>query len=326
MANSFQLSTIQHASAYWYERIPYTLTVGGLAANGGQQTLFRVQGWNRANVVSTLVTLESLAISQLAPLRIDVTADNKALRLWGGSFKPALEPSEVGAYAIQSMSLAVTNTDPATPMTNVQAVYTMAVWRMPIAYKVMIGMPLTPDEQDTARRVGLSTDPTRQRGTFPIPLSSVMERTYSNRIIDPPLTVADSFPATTQAQVIATFPAQTNQLLILRNIAAEADVDDGVVISVDRDDNADHVMLDAACLDLARGVDMFVPAIHALNCKIQSARNTSYNVPVRITIWRLALSNILRVRLGMLTPQQVQSIMGAQAGQKFVDDVVAGVS
>lgn len=325
MSSTFNLSDIQSASAYWYERIPYTLLLSTLQPNTAQ-SIFTTSGWNRGNLISTVVLLESLAATQQANLRFDLTYDRQAKRFFGNGFGSNLRPSEVGAYAINNISLTSVNTDSSHALVNMQINYHMVVWQMPISYKVMLGVPLTQNELDTARRIGLSTDPTAQKGTFPIPISAVVERTYANRLIDAPLVVADEFQATAQSTVFHVETAQTNQLLVLRNIAAEANMDYGVTITVDRDDNAGHVVLQADSLDLERGIDMFVPALHSLTFRIQAQTPPPYMIPVRVVMWRIAMSNILRVRTGQLTLAQLQTIMGSSAGQKFWDDVLAGVS
>lgn len=323
MAQAFGISVIRDFQRYWLEQIPYTVLLASVPANS-TQSLFSVQNWNPPTDIGILAAITAVGATPFPDLQLQIVHDNRNWRGYADALPGGLGLQPVESKAVRNLAFSITNRG-STALVNVQINYVITLWRMPVAYKLMAGYALTPEEANQAQRLGLPVSAVDQRGTFPIPLSAVIERTYANRSINSVLEIADHFPATTTEETIAAVTARPNELLVLRNIAALASVEDGVVLSVDRDDNPHYVEIRADALDLDRGLDMFIPALRTLTFKIRADVAPPAPIPVRITVWHLSLSNILRVRLGLLSFSQLQALMGS-AAQDFWDRVWVGVS
>jgi hypothetical protein len=324
MAQAFGLDQIRSAEPYWYERQAYTATVN--VAGNQIYNLFSVQGWEPSNQPTYQASLVDLGITQDPNIRLDITYDRSNLRAFADHFRPDLDPVEVNRWALNNLSVTLTNLSSSTSQST-QIVYTTSVWRMPIAVKLLLGYALSAQEQAIARAVGLDLSPVAQQGVFPIPLSAIIERTYANRQIRGPLEW--SGPAqtpTTNPTAFLNVVANTNELLVLREIYAEADPDYGIRIQVDRDGAQNYLDLDASLLSRGgQGVDMFLPAKTSLAVKIVASQQPPGPTPVRVVVWHLSLSAILRVRLGLSTEADLQALYGNQVGLEVYQRIVAGV-
>jgi len=331
MSSAFSQADLTAAQPYWYERIPYTFAVTNLAPSGSVP-LFTVRGWNGAGgAPTTLATLRELEMDPWSGLQAVVTADTQQYRVHAGSLR-GRRPTTGDWAAVRLIGVALTNQTGATnfpsgPLTYpvVRGRYQMAIWQMPAFEKLLRGTGLSPTDTDYLTALGFSTNPVDQKGWYPVPLSAVIERTYANRQIAPPLAYAESVQAPAEQTPLITVPAATNQLLVLRRLAAVATPEAGVTLTVDRDNTLAHVQVAADQLG-REGVECFVPALNHLTLKIQATAPPASLVPVRMEVWVLSLSNVLRTRLGLLTEAGLQRLLGTAAGTKFYEDVQVGVN
>jgi hypothetical protein len=332
-------ATIRAASAYWFEQLPYTNSIGTLAAST-TASVFSLSGWNAPQVQSTWVELTSLGTSQQGNVQYHLTYDPGSAPgspndTYALGYPPGLRQAPIGRGAVTSLSLSAINNSTTIALPNVQTNYTLTVWRMPVAFKVLYGLPLTPAEQSIASAVNLDTDPNNQTGVFPIPWDATIDRTYSNRQIDGVLTVPALPTATTSAsQFYYEAVRNSNEMLVLRRVRVESNLDDGVLITVDRDNDQAHVVLRGEqCGE--DGVPMFVPATNNLTFTISAASPPAAPVPVGLEIWRLSLSNILRLRMNLITTAllaaqyQLEGMTASRANElatSLANKVLAGVS
>lgn len=333
--NVFDTSAIQQARKYWLERTPYTDTIPTLAA-GQAISLFSLQGWNPSDSSEMVISLVSLGITQYAGLQLSVTSDGTSERYFADSFLPGLGQVKMGQIARRNLSVILTNTT-TTTMTNIQIAYVCQSWRAPVAYKILQGWALTASERNIAHGAGLPLDSAHDPGLYPIPIDFVEERSYDNRRIHASLELSRSFPiaAAGVAQVIDSIQARGNELLVLTGIGVDADFDDGVVVSVDRDNDATHVQLSAEQLSIRDPLQMFVPALKGFTFKLTATTIPPGNVPVRLDVLRASLSLVLDLRMGLVTTQQIASVltttfqsrgMGSSAAQKKAADTAASLS
>lgn len=331
MSATFSLSDLQAAQPYWYERIPYTFVETGVAP-GTAAPLFSVRGWNSRTSPEYLVTVDRLAVDPWPGVWAQAAVDQQVHRVHVNDLRYGA--TETAWAATSNLSLSLLNQTASVPngpgpggltIPVLRGRYSMTVWHMPAFAKVLRGIPLTAQETNYMTALGFSVNPADQRGWHPTPISAAIERTYANRQIAPPVVYAESVVPTSSEEAVVTVPAGPNQLLVLRRLAAVAPVDAGVTVRVDRDSTADHVVL--AADQIGRdGVDCFIPALQHLTLKVQATNPGVTPVPLRMTVWTLSLSNVLRARLGVLQEADLQRIMGTTAGTKFWEDVVVGVN
>lgn len=330
MGSSFGKTDLTAALPYWYERMPYAFQATDLAASG-TVPLFSLRGWNGGGSPSTLVTLRRIQVDPWPGVLAQVTVDGQSYQLAVDSL-PASGPADPAWAAVTQLTASLTNQS-ATPLTpagytipTLAGRYEVTVWQMPAMVRLLRGYGLSAADTAYLKALGFGTDPTDQRGWFPVPIAAILERTYANRQIAPPLRFAQPVGVSTAVQPVDTVQAQPNQLLVLRNVAAVAPPEWGVTVSVDRDNDAHHVVLPAAQIGAA-GADCFVTATTHLTLNVSAtAAPANRTVPVRWEIWTLALSNVLRTRLALLSEAGLQRLLGsASAGTKFYEDVQVGV-
>ena len=327
MAASFGLQTISNARPYWLEQIPYSALIPTLAA-GGQAALFpAVQGWNPANNPATLVRLDQIGATRWPGVQLDLTSDTSRDRYDLGMWPADLAPVVTDRVARTRLAATLVNTT-AAAVTNLQLTYRITVWAEPIAVKVLYGWPLTVQEQALARQLGLDVGTASQRGTLPMDLDRIIEGTYRNRLIGTPLSYALAATASPTTGGLSFHRVQVppNTLMVVRSVAMAGTLEDGVQLHIDRDSDTDHVILDAATLTLDRPVQMFVPAKTSLNFRLTAATAPPAPTPVRLEIWPVSLSNILRIRLGELDQAGAEQLLGAANGQKLYAAVKAGMN
>jgi len=323
VAATFGDSTIRNAIPYWLEQIPYTEELTTVAATS-QQGILAVQGWNPSNNPETILFLDAIAATPIPGIEWVVNNDKTQGRYDLGTWRGNWEPVTVGRAAYRNLSWNVINTTTQT-VTNLRFAYRMTVWREPIAVKVLRGIELTAEERQIAQDLRLDLNPAMMRGTSPYPLDKVIQETYANRQVAAPLNYALLVQPTTTVQTFHHLSTKPNQLLVLRAVASDCNWEDGVTLTVDRDDNTAHVQVNLAAAPLDQPLSMFVPARHTLTFKISATTSTLGFIPIRLEVWTIAVSTGLLVRLGQLTQADMQQLYGADAGTRFYEHVKAGL-
>lgn len=331
MGSSFTMKELTAALPYWYERQAYAFQATALTASG-QVPLFSLAGWNGGGAPATLVTLRELQVDTWPGVQALITADSQSYRPYVDTLRRDV-PTRGDWAAVKNLSAAITNQSATVigssglTIPTLQGRYQVAIWQMPAFEQLLRGTGLSPTHTDYLKALGFASsvaNPTDQRGNFPIPVSAIIERTYANRQVAPPIAWAQSTVATTSQVALTTLTASANQLLILRNLAGVAPAEAGVTLTVDRDNDASYVQWPANQLG-RRGVDLFIPATNHLTLSIQATNPESTPVPVRMEVWVLSLSNILRARLGLLSEAGLQALLGTTQGTKFYEDIRVGV-
>jgi hypothetical protein len=328
MGSSFTRADLTAALPFWYERHPYAFAATNVATSG-QVSLFTVQGWNGGGAPATLVTLDRIQVDPWPGVVAQVTADSQSYLPHVDAWRRDV-PTQGGWAAVKNLSASISNQTATVVGTSgltiptLRGRYDVAIFHMGAFDKLLRGTGLSATDTAYLDALKFPTDPTDQKGWFPTPISAIIERTFANRQIAPPIAWAQSVGATTNETPVVTIPALSNQLLVLRNLAAIAPEEAGVTITVDRDDNTGLISLPAHQMGRA-GVDMFIQAEHQLTLQIQATTPPVAPIPLRMEVWVLSLSNILRTRLGLLTEAGLQRLMGTAQGSKFWQDIQVGV-
>lgn len=317
MATDLDQTVIESQRRYWYSRIPFTST-DSIAA-GNTRTFTTLQGWNTSEDLATQVGIRTVGATQDPNVQYQATADSTPSQWYADSQRPGLAPIDVGAYATQNLSLAFTNQGSGATV-NTQTIYTADIWQLPVANRIMRNLPLPEDLKALAASVGLDLDPNAMQGTFPLPIGTVIERTYANRRIGPDIAFGGKAPTPTKSdQIFMTLTRSSpNEMFVVRAIGARAPdgPDYGVRIRVDQDNNNQLVDLDASLLSLDHPTDLFLPATRRLNFHIICTQADAPGpVPVRVEVWRVSLSAILRVRMGLQSLSQLIAAMGGRTGK-----------
>lgn len=311
-----QQSQIAKASANWLEQLPFTASYAsvsgsGSANAGNQAAVFALQNWTSATTPGTYVELTEAGATPQAGLDLVINSDRNQIRPDLGGWPGALYPVPLRHGGVRNLSATLVNTTTG-DLVNQQLNYLVTVFRMPVAVKVLRGYALTPQEKAWATQMGVSTDAANSRGTLPIPWETIIAGTYRNRQLDPTWQYSDTVAATTSAVPFHHAQAGPNQLLILRRVSAQANYSQGVTITVDRDSDTGYLSLDASAVG-ASGLPMLVPARDHLTFSLSATTAPNGPVPIRIEIWTVALSNVLRVRLGLMTEADLAEAMKSPA-------------
>ncbi len=297
---------IQRARAYWLQRNLYTDLF--TLAPSSRQSVFSIRGWNPTGESTMWVELSTLGLSQIPNVRVDITADGKSHQYWADEFKPGLRPLEMGHGAIRNLSLVLTNTSTTYTASNLQLVYQVTIWRLTIADKILRGYPLTPAEDAVAQRVGLNKNPAVERGLFPIPLETVIRRSYQNRRIAPWLAYADTVANVgTSATTIYEANFGTNQIGVLLEAEVDANIADGVSLILNRDSNSSLLTLRGDCL--RGGQELFVPAFRQFVLQMSGTRSVSGTVPVRLKMLTASMGTILALRTQQITASGLAAVL-----------------
>lgn len=324
----FGVDFINQCDPYWYERAPFT-AVNSIAALQSVPVVGSVSGWN-GNFAKDIAFLESIAATQDPNVLLTLNLDGQLRYVYADTLRSDLLPVRTSTGMYQSFSLTAANQSALTATANTQLLYTMAVWRAPVAYKILRGFPLTPDENALAAAVNLPTNNLQEQGIFPLPIESYIERTYENRITKTTLEFAGPDP--TAAVVGAPFysvSAAPNELLVLRSIGCEVSGDYGLTLTLARDNQPTHLQLDPSLLSLDQPVDCFIPATQTLTFSVSAVTPPPSVVPFRFEIWHLAMDITLSARV--LGPQSnyglqnIQGLLGDSQGLKTYQQLLAGI-
>lgn len=328
MGQLISIDDVKAAGKYWLEQFPQTAVLTNLASGSRTALMPVLRGWNTSGSPSLYVELSSLGVSPIPNVIVQVVADGQLVQYRASEFPPGLLQRMIGMGGVSTLAIYILNQTGATlPVFQANALFT--IWKMPTSDKVMHGYSISQEELAATKRVRETTNPVLQSGTRPLDVAAIIEGTYRNRRISPTINNFDQYVAspTSGGQSFYIAQAYANQLLVITSIAADAFFDDQVTIICDRDDDQQHLIIRADAVDLENGLPMFVPARRTTTFKIQSvAAAPDAAIPVRIEGWRLSLSNILRLRLGVVTAADLKSVYGSDGAQAFSDRVLVGIN
>jgi len=295
------------AAKYWYEKLQYTW--GPQTLSGGaapvDTPIFSVSRLNRTDVPLWAAEFSGLAATQNADVSLDFAFDRHRI--------PALVNQ--GFTDVMPAGLRIMLPDPIRAIGNISLVarnasggdiaafqlnYQVAMRRLTVADKLVMGIDkFTAEELEALNDKSIDVRGLVEKGIHPIPIEDQIRRTYKNRArVDFRLLHVDASTSDTAFLTVRASEFGSDRFLVLRELAVEGGA--AVVVSVDRDDDYNYMGVNGPAFAEAddRPWDVFVPALSHLTFHIQAAASVT-DVPIRIVVWHVKWSNILRVRFGL---------------------------
>ena len=180
------------------------------------------------------------------------------------------------------------------------------LWAFPptIAHKLLYGITLANDEKALCEELGIKN--TVEKGLLPLPISQQIEREYHvvgeethSRSVN--ITVANT------VYTIEVIHPKPNEFIVLtRMAAAPGTVAQDIRFIVDRDDDANFAELRTFALSLVAGgeVSCFIPAKREIRLTTTATVAPGAHL-FRYTVQRVKLSNLLKVRFGLVSQDEV---------------------
>lgn len=295
------------AAKYWYERLQYTW--GPQTANTGTTPVFAVNQINKTQVPMWFAALVKVAATSNANVALEFSFDRRTIPALANQGQTNALPAGTGSLirsepvfmpAVNNIALSLKNSGSA--VSSFQLNYQVAMRRLTVADKLMLGITqFTQDERDALNDKSIDVQGLVEKGTSPIPIEAQIERTYQNRLLytDVRLVHVDASTSDTAFLTIRSSESGQDTFMVLRSIAIEGGVP--VVVSVDRDEDYNYMGVNGAAFVDAEdsAFDVFVPALNYLTFHIQ-ANTPQTAVPIRVVVWHIKMSNIMRVRFGLV--------------------------
>lgn len=186
--------------------------------------------------------------------------------------------------------------------------YALWVVKPTVAHKLLYGMKLTVEEQELNKKLGISD--TVEKGLLPLPISQQIEREY-HILGEETHTAAVTIAMANTLYTIENLYPRPNEFLVLTRIAAAPGLaGDNVQIMISRDGDSQLADVDTFPLSpfLGGEISCFIPAVRELS--LQTTAGIApvapfVPFPFRFTFLRVAWSNILRVRFGQVSQDEV---------------------
>lgn len=245
--------------------------------------------------------------TQAAQLRIKIDQEEKQLDarpLYNMSLRD--RPSYFNLIATKSLRYHVYAIAALTDFTTWYGVWG---WKQTVANKLLLKLPLTPDEQNLNESLGIGK--TVERGTLPPKLDRTLLYEYYP-IYEWTETNRETVPAAGRLELATIRPSQPGRFVVLTRVSADqpALAADNTQITICRDNDGTQsspfLSLPTFALPsgLADEIPMFIPALTDIRLAVTStAGEANYNV--RWTYMECPLTTILRVRFGLVTRDEL---------------------
>ena len=186
------------------------------------------------------------------------------------------------------------------PVANYTTHYGLWAYPAKVTHKLLWGIPLNDEEK--AINEELSISDTVQKGLLPLPISQQIEREYPIMGEEPHNQSVNIAVANTVYPIEVMYPRPGELLVLTRIAAAPAAAANSVQIIVDRDNDANYCTFPTFPLSLVPGGEIacFIPATKEIRLSTTAAVAPGAHL-FRYTIQRIKLTNILRVRFGLMT-------------------------
>lgn len=174
-----------------------------------------------------------------------------------------------------------------------------------IAHKLLYGISLTPKERAISEELGIAN--TVEKGLLPLPINQQIEREYHVLAEETHSRSVNIAAPATVYTIEVIYPKPNNEFIVLTKIAAApgAAAQD-VRFIIDRDDDTNFAELRAFALSLVEGgeVNCFIPATREIRLTTTATVAPGAHL-FRYTFQRIKLSNLLRVRFGLVSEDEV---------------------
>jgi len=218
----------------------------------------------------------------------------------------------VGAWRLPAKSILYYNLFGvvAAPVANYTSHF--GLWAFPptIAHKLLYEIKLTPNEQAICDELGIKN--TVEKGLLPLPISQQIEREYHVVGEETHSRSVNIAVAATTYTIEVIHPKPNEFIVLTRMAAASGTAAQDVRFIVDRDDDVNFAELRTFALGIV--ADTSLVAGGEVSCLIPAKREirlttTATAAPgphlFRYTIQRIKLSNLLKVRFGLVSQDEV---------------------
>ena len=288
-------------SRYWPEKLPVG-TVVDIPAGGVSPApldLRRFEGW--------LFALTDLALPQDADLQLRVYENDDLWQYRLGAI-PNRSPQPWWFVGKTRIGFDLVNTNTSTAKSQVPIRFAVWAWRPTVADKLALGMDLSPEEQELARKLGLPDSV--EKGVLPLPfdrharvgagelLGYQIQREY-HVLRDEILPDVVSVSAGGSYSLLARNPRK-DTALVLRSIGMTPQaVTTNFRAVIDRDgDTAYRTVYSHVLASESEDFEMFIPALTELRITLRADGAVS-NARVRVRLQTIRLTNTLRARWGL---------------------------
>ncbi len=213
----------------------------------------------------------------------------------------------VGAWRLPSKNLLYYNLFgvAGAPVANYTTHY--GVWAFPptIAHKLLYNITLTPSEKAVCDELGIRN--TVEKGLLPLPINQQLEREYYILGEETHSRSINIAAANTTYTIEVIYPKADDEFIVLTRIAAAPGTAAQVVrFLVDRDEDTNFADLRTFALNIIAGgeVDCFIPAVREIRLTTNASVAPGAHL-FRFTFQRIKLSNLLRVRFGLVSQDEV---------------------
>ncbi len=262
-----------------------------------------------------LVKLSEVAVDQNDNIEMRFKIDDKTLNVLAGSMFSLLANN----FSLLAKSRLYYNlyNKSADDIEDVKTFFSLWVIKPTVAHKLRYGIPLTAEEQKLNRDLGISD--TVEKGLLPLPLAQQIAREY--QVIQEE-THGFQVTVPTAGVDVETLHPLPGQFLILTKISADPGTlsTDLIKVAIDRDYVSDYVEFPTWVLGqpytvsegattvqaaLGKEISCFIPALHELRIKLKISPLVSRTINIRYTVLKVAMTNLLRARWGLVTPDEI---------------------
>jgi len=174
-----------------------------------------------------------------------------------------------------------------------------------IADKLLHGITLTEEEKALNQKLGISN--TVEKGLLPLPISLQIEREYHVMAEETHTAAVTIAVAGTDYVIESLYPRPDEFIVLTRVAAAPGTAAQDIRLLVDRDGDGELADLKTFPLSTTTGgeISCFVPAVREM--RLHTIATVAPGPPhaFRYTIWRVKWNNILRVRFGQVSKDEV---------------------
>ncbi|MBA7662345.1 hypothetical protein ES703_70373 [subsurface metagenome] len=191
------------------------------------------------------------------------------------------------------------------PVANYPTQFGLWVFTPTIAHKLVYNINLTPDERSILEELGITN--TVEKGLLPLPIDEQIGREYYVLGEETHSRSINIAAAGTTYTIEVIYPESDDEFIVLTRIAmAPGTAAQDVRFIVDRDDDTNFAQLMAFASRMVAGgeISCFIPATREIRLTTTSTVAPGAHL-FRYTYQRIKLSNLLRVRFGLVSRDEV---------------------
>lgn len=264
-----------------------------------------------------LVRLKDVGAKRSNDAELRLKADMETFSTPAASIPDLTEPTQYDLLASKSARLLV---HAIADLTNYKVWHSLLCWKATIADKLAFGIPLTAKEKEINEKLGISK--TTERGTLPIKFQRIdLYEHYP--IYRETRSIRETVPLA--GLTLDTFRPRKigDQFVALEKVSCEtpAPAPEGVTFNIWRDDDGSAASPLISLNTWSMGgldcdIPMWIPALREINMRIEcTAQQDDYRCRWTVGVYRL--TNILRMRWGIMAPEEMSELW-----EKVVSGVV----